>query len=807
MLVAVLCLGGVTHPGLLAVTVALAVLTPIVAISQTASLRWREARIAIAAMIGAAAWDAFQLIPLPPAMLRTLTPHAAAAWFGNDAILGKALGWHPISVDLAETAFMAVCATAVAAFFIVCLRHACGPKGARSLVIAVGVVVVCFDLVALGHSLIGATEVYGLYPVIDRGLVGQVPIVTPLMNANHAAALACVGPPLLVGFSIEARSPSTTVIALAGAAVSAAVAIMTFSRGGFAVLAMEMFAMTAYRFLRPGDLRSRAAGALIAAAAAALAIAAALYVALERILGEARDTNIDKVQLFARSAAMIPDFAMTGDGRGAFSSAFAAYQPPSIAIGGRFTHVESWPIQLVIDCGVPFTIAFVGAIAWVIVRCVRTVIVRPTTFGAFIALCGLGIHDLADFSMEFVGVGLVAAALAAIVVSTRNQRMGAARHREARWPVIAACVVPLVAFLVLLRPHWRHGVDDDCRRVASEWTAGRLEGAGPALGEAMARHPAEPYLPMVAGVRLLSTPDAAPLLARAIKLGPGRPQGHFWLARWLLRAGRRAQAWAEYREALRLAPAFRDPVLNDLILVQAPLDELEATFTTQLDLESVSVRLVDKGRIEEAQRLDDDLLRMFPPAIQARLRIIARLVAAQDIVAARASATELTMLAPKDWRGYLALAGATNPGESREAIIERGLAACGEARALLEAMVRERGVRLGLAAVQDELERLRNLYAERGEPDRYFALQADIELMCEHPAAAVRLWLEAASAAVTNGDVYIQTAASVAEKNGMPELATSLYRRLAQHDPNDLAVQAALARLRSTAASGMTTVP
>lgn len=797
MIVPILFLGGVTHGGLLTATVVLFVLLPFAYVSRRTRLRWPEARVAIGAFAAAAGWEIMQLLPLPPRLLRALSPRAAALWAGSDAILATPGRWHPVSVDIPETAFMIVGAIAVGAFFIVCLRHASAPTGARTLAVSVVIVVLGFDLVALVHSLIGAKEVYGVFLAANPGEVGSVPIVTSLLNSNHAAALACVGPPLLIGFAIETHATATKILAVAGAIVSSAVSVMTFSRGGFAVLGLMGLTMAVYRSLRPGDLRARAIGALAGFATMAVAAAAALYIALQPILDEAAKTDTSKFHLFTRAATMIPDFFVTGVGRGAFSSAFAGYEGP-IADGSRFTHVECWPVQLAIDFGTPFAIAFIVALGWVLIRCVRSTFGRPTTFGALVALCGLGIHDLADFSMEFVGVGLIASALLAIVVSTRSPRSGNGQPGQPRWPSLAVGAAPLLAFVAILRPHWQHGVVEDCSRIAEEWKAGRLDEAGSLIAAAEARHPAEPYFPMVGGVRILATPEAAPLLVRSVELGPRRGQGHYWLGRWFLLFGHRGQAWAEYREALRLAPAFRGLILDEMLAVGAPLEDIESTATKEDDLDSASARLESKGRTEDAERLDEDLIHLFPPAIRARLRIIDRFVARHDLAGARPAALELIQLASTDPRGYIELAKATDTGEGREAALEQGLGVCGDQPELLDALVRARGARLGLNAVRGELERLRLAYAQLGRPERFFAAQAEVELASGHPAAAIGFWLEAASAAA-DGDAYLRTAASVAEQYGQAEMAQSLYRRLAQVHPDDEGLRAALARLKATA--------
>jgi hypothetical protein len=247
-------------------------------------------------------------------------------------------------------------------------------------------------------------------------------------------------------------------------------------------------------------------------------------------------------------------------------------------------------------------------------------------------------------------------------------------------------------------------------------------------------------------------------------------------------------------------------VLDDMLAANAPLEDIEVTATSEDDLEVAAARLAAGGRTEDVRRLDDDLLLLFPPAVRTRLRIIARRMAAGDVRGARAAAMELVAVAPSDPRAYLALADTSDVGEPRETALTQGLAACGDVPELLQALVRARGVRLGLASVTSELERLRAVYAQQGRPDIYFALQAEVELANAHPAAAIGLWLKAADAA-PDSDPYLRTAAAVAEQTGQLEMAQSLYRRLTVAHPDDQKLREALVRVTSAASAAVPIQP
>lgn len=797
--VPLLALGGVTRATLL---VALAV-TASCALWLRFGATTKRARGGAASTASIALWlmaavPLVQLLPVPNALLRILSPQAAAAWGSTDAAFSASSSWHPISLDPPGTTFMLATAVGIACFFDGASHAATAREARRRISLGIGVAVLAFDGVALLHSLFGLERLYGLYAPHDFGSHGPA-FLTPLLNANHAAAVACVAPPLLLGLLTDSSSLTERISYGAGAALSGAVAILTLSRGGMCVLAFELAAMAALSVAQKRGERRGSRGIVLGAAlTGAVSVGAALYVALPMVLREAGDRSYSKLEVPRAAARMIRGFWLTGCGRGAFTTVFPAYQG-ELAPASRFTHVESWPIQLVVDMGLVVSIAVAALLGYALVRTSFRAIAQPVTRGALVALVGLGLHDLADFSMEFIGVGVIAAALLALVTScgsastppdSRSQKHASGL----RW--LSPRGAALAVAFALATADLGHDVDDEAATLARAWSTGKLGESFASIRDSALRHPAEPYFAMLRGVQLLSSPEAGAHLARAIRLGPGRPQTHFWLGRWFASLGRQGQAWAEYRTAVRLDRGLTVPVLMEMIRVHAPVDDLVALSSEPWSLEGAALELARLGREDDAQALDVRILMRDPAAAGARLREIERDRAGGRAAQALRRARALVQELPREPRAYLTLARIEPDTVTAETVLVEGLRHCEADPLLLEHLVRRRGGRLGLEAVSAELQQLREVLAASGEgPERAHVAEAEAEIARGRPGFAVPHLLDAAATA-THPEPYLERAASLAEESQQLGVAESIWRRLAEREPANTRYKDGLERLR-----------
>ncbi len=734
-------------------------------------------RLASAALWGAVVWCGLQLLPLPATILRRLTPHGAEIWSKAERLLGDAASSHPITVDPPATAFMLVVAICVALTFTASVRYASDKDARVRLLYAVVLAVVVLDLVAIAHRAAGLDKVFGVYA--PRYATGRI-FVSPLMNTNHAAAVAGIAPPVLVGLALDGKFGARALAAL-GVVTSGAVAILSLSRSGMLVFALEMAAMTVYALTKRGTIQQRTARAAFAGLATAGALAAAFLVGSEHIVTKATNVNTSKLRVPLQATKLVRDFFWTGAGRGAFETTFPAYE---LGLPGavRYTHVENWPMQIASDFGVPFTILFVALLTMAVASSKRA-FERPTYVGAVVALVGLVIHDLFDFSMEFAATAMLAAPLLA-TVTTAGLRREAPPPPHTRWflPIVAA--LGAIVGGLALREAWAHRLDEDQTAVTSLTSTPAGDALGPAIASALRRHPADPHFYALEGVRRLRDVAAGAFLVRSVERGPNRGMTHVWLARWFALHGRKPQAWAELRGLLAIDPAYAPTVVVEMVRLDAEIAELEAVVTDEVTAGLVASHLDARGRKAEAEAMDASTIARFPPAMDARIRQIRR-ARGTDQERARRLAREMLALSPKTSEAWLLAAELEPTDLEAEKTLLAAKPVLGDDVAILEALTRRRGLRLGVPAIADDLARLQIAYEAIGAPPAKLpVLKAEIELARNRPSAALRYFLDAAAAAPEELS-YLERAATLASSTGQTALAQSLWSRLVTMRPED----------------------
>lgn len=805
LLVPLLAFGAVHDEALLAtvVTVALACL----------AAEWRnqpvqpQARRTLLAVALLAAVPLTQLVPLPNGILRTLNPAAADIWARAAALDAEPLRWRPLSVDPVGTRFVAATALTTAGFYWMSVRLARGYRARAAVARAVLVALIVFASVALFHALLRIPRLYGFYEP-RQAVTMALPVVSPLLNPNHAAGLYCVALPLAYGLWREHPEPADRLLAGVTAVVCSTLAVLTLSRGGMAVLALEALAIAAHHAVQTRRRTTFPRTVVLAFLAAAVIVAGAFAVARESVVREATDRSVSKTALFAEATRVARAFPLVGAGRGAFGTIFPAYEGETLAgvlgtTGNEtYTHAECWPVQWTGEGGFVFLGIVLVGFVWALYPVRRTAFGRPVTFGATTALAGLVVHDLADFSLEFAGVAGVAGVLLGIVTAEDGQRQRAA-PRRLRAAIVA--VGAAVAGTIVLTT-FRHGVEDDRRALHEAWRTGQLKDSEP-VRAAILRHPAEPYFWVLEGVRRLPQPEAGGLLSWAVRRGPLRAQAHFWLARWFVAHGRSAQAFAEYREALRLSRALTEPIIDDILRANAPLADVLATIVRPEDYEATARSLDERHRDADADAIDEAQKAKFPPALGAWIRQIGRARKRGDAARARQLAVELLAVAPREPAAHVMRATVEPDDLGAELLLSNAITELGQDPQLLEALVRRRGVRLGVPAVASEATKLRQALVEReGTAYRVDGLLAEIELARGMPGKALAHYLDGATAS-PDGLAFLDEVARIAEQVQRFQVALSALRRLEAAHPNDPRYPHAIERVLAKAASAVHSAP
>jgi tetratricopeptide (TPR) repeat protein len=491
-----------------------------------------------------------------------------------------------------------------------------------------------------------------------------------------------------------------------------------------------------------------------------------------------------------------------------------------------YTNPENFLAQWTIEWGMP--LAMMGLAALCVGLRPSAVIARSTTAaGAWAALVALSVQNLGDLGTEIPGLMLAAVVCAAIVV-------GGTHGRETTWRIeqwarsservaVVAGAAAAGAIVLALTARGREVVDD--RRNMHDAVLEHRTSAGEMrvlARSAMLRHPAEPYLPYLMGLRASYEGDESPIPWIGATLERARVYGaaHLLLAR-IVASRSPSQARLEYRLAMSQAPEFVDGVMTYAPrVVGGYFDALELVPEGKIGtpvLDKLASSL--ENRLPATcQRLDVELAERSPTALGPALRAASGAV--DDLEAdgqtpwcqadARAGcvrqalekADRVERLAPTQCEGYVLRARARIAAGDAE----RGLRE-------LESAVDRVGDRVGclqdltrVASQAGDAPRVKaalNLIASAGcsgntECARNLVWVAQVEEGNGNPRKALALYKRAYGLTPDNDEVLEQMS-RLASALGLHAEAADDYERLARKHPEDVRWKQASATQRGAA--------
>ncbi len=499
---------------------------------------------------------ALQLVPVPPALHRLLSPLAASLFDSQLRPIGLYPAALPLSLDPPATgrelakAVAGLCAAAAAA------RLSASRTRQEVLLAALAVSGVAVAALGLGAA------VAGLAPLLE-------PRIT-FVNPNHLAGFLNLTAFVALGFAFRARGRGRLLWLMAFAVAGGGV-FLSLSRGGITAffVGAAAFALLQIRRARLDENQHRFVRYAAVPVAVACALAVAVYLALDPVLAEMRTVrnapSEAKLQMWPLALQLLRRSPLVGIGRGAFATVFPAFKvdPDSVT----FTHVENEWLQAPIDLGL-VGLLLVAAFAWTWLRAARSTDLSRPEIGALAGTAAIAAHCGVDFSLEILGAAVpFAVAMGALARPQAGLEVRPWVHRNA---AVGAALLA-VAGMALYR---HHPTDDDAMRVARARSAGEAV----ALATATARwHPADGLPQAAAGVRLVQEGRCAeglPWLTRAMAQNPTAPEPHRYAARCLAAANQDALAKREYRLALLMGDsralseaARRYPSLDDLLRI------------------------------------------------------------------------------------------------------------------------------------------------------------------------------------------------------------------------------------------------
>jgi hypothetical protein len=726
------------------------------------------------AMAVAWLWTCVQIAPLAPRVAQGLDLGSA-----QNAARLEGLAWagavpYTVSYDPGSTRLQILIGVCVLGSFLAARLG--GARGLRPLAVTTVVSAVLIGVVGLVHEAGGMDALFGVYSV----RFSASHLLTPLMNSNHLGGFCLMGALIAAGLAAAEVEPRKRIPWIAAAVFCAVIVIWTVSRGAIGSLLFGFLLLGAWLVSR-SDTGKR--GAMIpAAVVGAAVVAGASFAGLEPILRRFETDGFDKLAVAAEGFALLKGPTLwLGVGRGAFSSAFVAYEGSF----ERYTHPENIIVQWMTEWGAPVAIFLGAAVAtalWKRFRAVDDVL----SAAACIAIFALVLQNLVDFSLEMAGIVVVVSALLGALLPVHEDRS----PRRARWLPLGLLAMLVAAFGVLAP----RAPGSDTQSIVDRLTMAMQADDEPkfvaTLQRGLSLHPGEPAFSLLAAAYAgrKRHPDAARWMSIVMEEAPGWATPHALTARWLLSEGRIDQALLEIREAEVRHPGSGHDVLCALlerspniahVLRAAPTDGDRVVFLNRTA--SFCRKLPDGLRAEiDAVTLQED-----PNQTVAALRESRRLLAQDQTDDAIALLDGALRANPDDatlWvgliRAHLSHGDAERAGEVLESASEQGIddGALNEAQARVEAALGQ------TERMRATVTRLRG--RARGEAAgiaKSFLLEAELEASLGNVDEALAAY-EAADAASPSSRT-LQYAANLAMSSGRFARARAFYRTMCVRYP------------------------
>lgn len=739
--------------------------------------------------------NALHALPLPASSAAWVAPAAYAhAAKTAEGLHREVPRWIAFSLDPAGSWERILFGAAVFASY--CTARMLTLRGRATPVLAVvALSTVAVALSHLGHRMVGAESVYGLYTPRFRVANG------PILNMNNLAGLLALGLPVCLGLSIR-HDGALRWAWLACAATISATGLLAGSRAGLVVLLVGpiVLACTFWGFQRASKGKSgssvkgpRHASALTVAVMV-LTLLAVGYGFADLAADDFLDTDyqdLSKFQMYrAEVSALLGDTrsALLGVGRGAFRVAVMPIVPEPI----RMMYAECLPLQYAIEFGIPCAIVLLCVLSWQAGRAVlwwRS----PAQLGGAVGVLTLGLQNLLDFSLELVGIAIPAVVcLAASMPKPARDT----RDKPARWRLthlaVAGLVVSALASVSLGQLASRHDIRVVQERLTASSHAGDSKQFWDDFSETVRFHPADATIAGLAAYEKMreGAPDAPFWLNRTMRLAPALGNPHIWAGYWLRSRGR----WSQAEDELRSAGALEPQVLLSVLcawLRDRPSSEFAINVAPtsgpgRRDVLNAAAECLEGVAGAEAEKLDAILLAESPAHPAAHLRAARRSLAANEPANAIAEVRLARKLAPRlaDTFELEALA-LTKLGRAAQAatLLASAIGRTDNKRRLLFALASAQAAAGDGAAMRDTIDQLRvNSGANPTSLAEALAHQSQCERTLGNKARALTAMVEAYR--TSNARSYQAAASLIAYDMGQTEYVLHAWAELceAQYD-------------------------
>jgi putative inorganic carbon (HCO3(-)) transporter len=417
----------------------------------------RADRATIIALLAVMVAGLAQLIPLPAATLKAVSPATDAFLRHHDLAYALETARHPLSIDPRATV-LGLAFLGAFVVFLAGLLRIFARSGVTRLVpalVTLGVVLAVIAIVqkaVLGDHTYMGMKIYGVWTPESKLVVPFGPYV----NRNHFAGWMLMAIPLAIGylFALLEKGPGSrygwrtallwfsspqggrALLATFAVVVMTLSLAMSMSRSGMACLALAAL-LVGWRLLarlRTSGTRL-AAGALFVLLIAVPALWVGLGATVDRFSADPVGSIDTRLHAWRDTRAVIRDFPMTGTGLNTFGTAMVLYQSGTRGVHFQESHNDY--LQLAAEggllLGIPILLAALLFLR-TLRRRFRDSVDDPATawirFGAAAGVLAVALQSFVEFSLQMPGNAALFVVLLGIAMHRPPSARPASRPSE-----------------------------------------------------------------------------------------------------------------------------------------------------------------------------------------------------------------------------------------------------------------------------------------------------------------------------------------------------------------------------------------
>ena len=370
----------------------------------------RSLLLCIAAFLG---FSLFQIVPLPPFLLKVLSPVKYSAL---ETVSRP--GFQSISVYPYATLHALLKLIVYLTLFLMAVSLAERKEGLRMVVRGL----VFFGFILSVFALLQKAAWNGRIYWFREVPTNSNPF-GPFVNRNHFAGFINMLIPFGIAMSIQARENAKRFLYIFLSVVMGVALFFSLSRGGIIsfLVSFTFFSVTIIH------RRMRSLPILISGTFALLLLSYLLYLGLEPVIERFSQTDISlgrRTDIWISLLAAVRDHWLAGTGLGTFSYVSPLYHP--VDAGGFYDHAHNDYLEFLMDVGVT-GVAIAAAFALIVLREVmRSGWWRSRRFYLTLAglssLVSIAVHSISDFNLHITSNAITLSVIIGFLYGNARRR-------------------------------------------------------------------------------------------------------------------------------------------------------------------------------------------------------------------------------------------------------------------------------------------------------------------------------------------------------------------------------------------------